>query len=47
MNYYYPTSEENYNEPLTAIEIHKVNELDFETDGDTIGNTAPCLLWLV
>ena len=38
MNYYYPSTEENYCEPLTAIEIQKVNELDFETDGHTIGN---------
>lgn len=36
-NYYY-TSEKQYSEPLTAIEIHKENELDFETDGHTIGD---------
>jgi hypothetical protein len=39
MNYYYNTVDgEEYSEPLSSIEIIKINELDFETDGHTIGN---------
>ena len=38
INYYYNSIDNKYSEPLTAIVIDKINELDFETDGDTIGD---------